>query len=144
MARTRGWLVRVKRIAKGVFVFAGLAVAGLTTWYLRSPAVPAGHLDRPFAAVLQQDLARPGKRHHVATGHAAVGLDDQRYRIERIDAGRGPEEIADQYGHLNLAQVYAALACYHANRTEIDMQLAEEEAEYERLVSANKTGAGNV
>ena len=55
--------------------------------------------------------------------------------------GGSPEEIADQYGHLNLAQVHAALAYYHANRNEIDAELAEEEAEYDRLASAHKTGA---
>jgi uncharacterized protein (DUF433 family) len=49
--------------------------------------------------------------------------------------GHNPEEIADQYGHLSLAQVYAALAYYHANRHEIDAELAEEEAEYDRLVA---------
>ena len=29
--------------------------------------------------------------------------------------GLTPEEIATQYGHPSLAQVYAALAYYHAN-----------------------------
>jgi uncharacterized protein (DUF433 family) len=47
--------------------------------------------------------------------------------------GLSPEEIADQYGHLNLAQVHAALAYYHANREEIEADLAAEEAEAERL-----------
>jgi len=28
-----------------------------------------------------------------------------------------PEEIAERIGHLSLAQVYAALAYYHANLT---------------------------
>lgn len=41
--------------------------------------------------------------------------------------GRSPEEIAAQYGHLNLAQVHAALAYYHANSDEIEADLAEEE-----------------
>jgi uncharacterized protein (DUF433 family) len=50
--------------------------------------------------------------------------------------GRTPEEIVDQYGHLNLAQVHAALTYYHANRETIDAELAEEEAEYDRLASA--------
>lgn len=57
--------------------------------------------------------------------------------------GRSPEEIADQYGHLNLAQVHAALAYYHANRIEIDTELAEEEAEFDRLALAQKLGNGN-
>jgi len=47
--------------------------------------------------------------------------------------GRSPEEIADQYGHLSCAQVYAALAYYHANRDEFDAEMAAEEAEYDRL-----------
>ena len=42
--------------------------------------------------------------------------------------GMTPEEIATQYGHLSLAQVYAALAYYHANLGEIEADLAEEEA----------------
>ena len=49
--------------------------------------------------------------------------------------GRSPEEIVDQYGHLNLAQVHAALAYYFANRDAIDTELAEEEAEYDRFAS---------
>ena len=47
--------------------------------------------------------------------------------------GLSPEEIADQYGHLSLAQVHAALTYYHANREEIEADLAAEEAEAERL-----------
>jgi hypothetical protein len=34
--------------------------------------------------------------------------------------GMSPEEIALEYPHLNLAQVHAALAYYHANREEIE------------------------
>lgn len=47
--------------------------------------------------------------------------------------GLSPEEIADEFGHLTLAQVYAALAYYHANREEIEADLAAEEMEAERL-----------
>ncbi len=47
--------------------------------------------------------------------------------------GLSPEEIADKFGHLTLAQVYAALAYYHANREEIEADIAGEEAETERL-----------
>ncbi|MSP12037.1 MAG: DUF433 domain-containing protein [Chloroflexi bacterium] len=43
--------------------------------------------------------------------------------------GLSPEEIVDQTGHLTLAQVYAALAYYHANRDEIEADLANEESE---------------
>jgi uncharacterized protein (DUF433 family) len=47
--------------------------------------------------------------------------------------GLTPEEIPDRIGHLTLAQVYAALTYYHANRDEIEADLAQEEAEAERL-----------
>lgn len=47
--------------------------------------------------------------------------------------GLSPEEIADRIGHLSLAQVYAALTYYHANREEVEADIAAEEAEAERL-----------
>lgn len=47
--------------------------------------------------------------------------------------GLRPEEIAGRIGHLTLAQVYAALTHYHANRVEIDAEIAAEEAEADRL-----------
>ena len=47
--------------------------------------------------------------------------------------GLSPEEIADRLGHLSLAQVHAALAYYHANREEIEADIAAEEIEAERL-----------
>ncbi len=37
-----------------------------------------------------------------------------------------PEEILRKFGHLSLAQVYAALAYYHANKAEIDLGLETE------------------
>ena len=46
--------------------------------------------------------------------------------------GYSVEEIARQYGHISVAQVYAALAYYHANREEIDRELADDDAEAER------------
>jgi uncharacterized protein (DUF433 family) len=47
--------------------------------------------------------------------------------------GRTPEEIASGYGHLNLAQVYAALTYYHANTEEIDADHAAEEAFQDKI-----------
>ena len=47
--------------------------------------------------------------------------------------GLSPEEIADEFGHLSLAQVHAALTYYHANREEIEADIATEEAEADRL-----------
>ena len=48
--------------------------------------------------------------------------------------GLAPEEIADQVGHITLAQVHAALAYYHANQGEIEADIAAEEAEAKQLM----------
>ena len=42
--------------------------------------------------------------------------------------GLTPEEITTEIPHLSLAQVYAALTYYHANREEIEADMAAEEA----------------
>ena len=47
--------------------------------------------------------------------------------------GLTPEEIADRIGHLSLAQVHAALAYYHANREEIETDIAVEDIEADHL-----------
>jgi uncharacterized protein (DUF433 family) len=43
--------------------------------------------------------------------------------------GCNAEDIADQYPYLTLAQVYAALAHYHANQEEIEADLEAERKE---------------
>lgn len=48
-------------------------------------------------------------------------------------SGLTPEEIAREYPHINLAQVHAALAYYHANREEIDSDIAEERAFFDGI-----------
>lgn len=47
--------------------------------------------------------------------------------------GYAPEEIAERIGHLSVGQVYAALAYYHANREEIEADLATEDRLIETL-----------
>ena len=47
--------------------------------------------------------------------------------------GLTPEEIATEVPHLSLAQVYAALTYYHANREEIEADIAAEDAEAKQL-----------
>ncbi len=49
--------------------------------------------------------------------------------VEWYKLGHTPEEIAEEVGHLSLAQVYAAVAYYHANREEIEADIAAEQAE---------------
>lgn len=56
--------------------------------------------------------------------------------------GLSPEEIADQLGHLTLAQVYAGLAYYHANLEEIEADLAAEEAGADRLEEQHLQATG--
>ena len=43
--------------------------------------------------------------------------------------GLTPEEISTEIPHLSLAHVYAALTYYHANRDEIEADIAAEDAE---------------
>lgn len=53
--------------------------------------------------------------------------------VEWYKSGSSPEEIANEIGHLTLAQVFAALAYYHANREEIETDIAQENEMAERL-----------
>lgn len=53
-------------------------------------------------------------------------------------AGLSPEEIADDYPHLSLAQVYAALAYFHANAEELEKEIQAEVAEEERLYEEHR------
>ena len=51
--------------------------------------------------------------------------------------GHSAEEIARRYGHLSVAQIYAALAYYHANQDEIEADLASDAATADRLEAEN-------
>jgi len=63
---------------------------------------------------------------------AGTGVTVRRI-VSWYQLGLTPEEITREIPHLTLAQVYAALAYYHANRQEIETDLAAEEAEAARL-----------
>jgi uncharacterized protein (DUF433 family) len=52
--------------------------------------------------------------------------------------GYTPEEIVNNFGHLSLAQVHAALAYYYANKAEIDADLEAEEREYDALAEQHR------
>lgn len=56
--------------------------------------------------------------------------------------GLSPEEIADDYDHLSLAQVYAALAYYHANFDKIESEIRAEWEEEERLLAQHRERKG--
>ena len=57
--------------------------------------------------------------------------------------GLDPEEIAEELGHLTLAQVHAALAYYHANREEIEFDAAADESEANQLEQQYYQTAGS-
>ena len=63
---------------------------------------------------------------------AGTGVSVHRISIW-YNLGHPPEEIARRIGHINVGQVYAALTYYFANREMIDAEIAEEEAEGDRL-----------
>ncbi len=69
--------------------------------------------------------------------HGKPCIAGTRITVHRIalwyKQGHTPEQIADEYEHLNLAQVYAAITYYHANQSEIEAELAAEDAEVERI-----------
>ena len=56
--------------------------------------------------------------------------------------GLSPEEIADEIGHLTLAQVYAALAYYHSNRNQIETDILDDDSEGARLEKRTSGPAG--
>lgn len=64
-------------------------------------------------------------------------LADTGVTVERVVSwyklGLAPEEIAERIGHLELAQVHAALAYYHANREEIEAALEQASREADAL-----------
>ena len=78
--------------------------------------------------ITQSPQIRGGRPHIAGTGVTV------RRVVNWYKQGLTPEEIADQFGHLTLAQVYAALAYYHANRDEIERDLEAEERETSLLL----------
>jgi uncharacterized protein (DUF433 family) len=63
---------------------------------------------------------------------AGTGISVHRIAIW-YKLGHSPEEIARRYGHITEAQVFAAIAYYHANRDEIEADLSADAAEEEIL-----------
>lgn len=70
-----------------------------------------------------------------------IRIDGTRITVHRVAAlykqGHTAEEIAQTYPHLSLGQVYTALAYYHANRDEIEAELAAMDAQYDELKGEN-------
>src|SRR5256885_9932430 len=53
--------------------------------------------------------------------------------LDKLAHGSSPEEMHFQYPHLSLSQIYAALAYYQDQQTEMDAQIEHGAREYERL-----------
>ena len=63
---------------------------------------------------------------------AGTGVTVQRI-VGWYKLGLNPDEIADEFDHLTLAQIHAALAYYHANREEIETSIEADEKEGDRI-----------
>jgi uncharacterized protein (DUF433 family) len=65
----------------------------------------------------------------VCGGRACI--DGTRFRVMDVvflkQQGLSPEQIVEEYNHLNLAQIYAALSYYHENKEEIEASFEEDE-----------------
>jgi uncharacterized protein (DUF433 family) len=68
---------------------------------------------------------------------AGTGVTVRRV-VEWYKLAYSPEEIAHEIGHVTLSQVFAALAYYHANREEIEADLANEKDVAERLEAGQR------
>jgi uncharacterized protein (DUF433 family) len=86
-----------------------------------------------IGTLIVRDPALRGGRPRIAGTGVTVRRVVGWYRL-----GLNPEEIADRFGHLSLAQVHAALAYYHANREEIEADIQADEAEADAIESAHR------
>jgi uncharacterized protein (DUF433 family) len=76
--------------------------------------------------------------HIVIDNTGCAWIDDSNVKVievvrDHIAYGWSPEEIHWQHPHIGLAQIYAALAYYHDNRTAMDAQIEQS------LETANST-----
>lgn len=72
--------------------------------------------------IVRSDDVRSGRPRVAGTGVTVRRI------VGWYKQGLTPEEIATEIPHLSLAQVYAALTYYHANRDEIEADIAAEDA----------------
>lgn len=71
--------------------------------------------------ILSDSKIRGGKPYIAGTGVTVQRI------VEWYKRGESPEGIAENiFGHLSLAQVFAALTYYHANRKEIEDNITQD------------------
>lgn len=70
-------------------------------------------------------------------GDGVIRVDKTRVALDRVVfsflSGATPEQIVQQYDTLELADVYAVIAYYLRNQTEVDAYLQEQKAEADKL-----------
>jgi len=77
--------------------------------------------------------------HHISLderGVAYIAGTSLKVAHVAIDAqtwGLTPQQIHDNFPHLSLAQIHAALAYYYDHRDEVEAQIARDTEAYERL-----------
>lgn len=84
--------------------------------------------------IIASDNIRGGRPRIAGTG-MTVQTVVRWYRL-----GLTPEEIVDRVGHLNLAQVHAALAHYHANQAVMESEIAADDAATEEAQKSASAG----
>jgi len=89
-----------------------------------------------IGAMITRDPALRGGRPIIA----GTGVSVRAIAIEN-NRGLSPEEIAADRPPLSLAQIHAGLAFYHANKQEIDADIAAEEQAYEDGVRSSRLPA---
>ncbi len=60
--------------------------------------------------------------------------------VARLRDGKRPEDLLDDWPHLDLARIYAGLAYYYANKERIEADWAADEALYDRLAAKYPNG----
>ncbi len=90
------------------------------------------------------DLAEPGslvaRDSALRGGRPIIAGTGSCVRTIAVENNRGlsAEEIAAERLHLSLTQIYAGLAFYHANKQEIDADIAAEDQAYEEGVRSSR------
>lgn len=77
-------------------------------------------------------LTRSPEIRHGRPCIAGTGISVHRIAI-MYKMGYSPDEILAKYKHLSPSGVYAALAYYHANQSEVEAELAADEAVADRI-----------
>lgn len=89
-------------------------------------------------------LAEPETRvyEHIVVDKHGPRIAGTRYKVihlaaEKLAYGWSPDEMQYQHPDLTLGQVYAALAYYADHEEEMDREIEEDRAEFEKLRTAN-------